>query len=203
MSAANAIPLVVPAEAPAFVQQVTAMMMAGKGDFIPVSALPVDGTYPSATTQWERRNLADEVPVWDPDICIQCGKCVLVCPHAVIRSKVFDVDALANAPETFKSADARWKELPDKKYALQVSVEDCTGCTLCVEVCPVKDKTNTSRRAINMQPQVPLREAEKENWEFFLGLPDLPPPLRWTAHRTSPSDGGGRTAASPTLKMCN
>ena len=176
-STTTAIPLVVPTEAPQFVQNVTAMMMAGKGGFIPVSALPVDGTYPSATTQWERRNLADEVPVWDPNICIQCGKCVLVCPHAVIRGKVFDPADLANAPETFKSADARWKELPDKKYALQVSVEDCTGCTLCVEVCPVKDKSNTSRRAINMQPQQPLRETEKKNWEFFLGLPDLPSPL--------------------------
>jgi pyruvate-ferredoxin/flavodoxin oxidoreductase len=175
-NAANPITPVVPAEAPQFVQQVTAMMIAGKGDFIPVSALPVDGTYPSATAQWERRNLADEVPVWDSDICIQCGKCVLVCPHAVIRGKVFDTAELANAPETFKSADARWKELPDKKYALQVSVEDCTGCTLCVEVCPVKDKSNTSRRAINMQPQMPLREAEKKNWEFFLKLPDDPSP---------------------------
>ncbi len=166
--------LVVPMAAPNFVQQVTARMIAGKGDFIPVSALPVDGTYPTATAQWERRNLADEVPVWDPDICIQCGKCVLVCPHAVIRGKVFDPAELVEAPETFKSADARWKELPDKKYALQVSVEDCTGCTLCVEVCPVKDKRNTSRKAINMQPQLPLREAEKRNWDFFLKLPDDP-----------------------------
>jgi pyruvate-ferredoxin/flavodoxin oxidoreductase len=168
----------VPEAAPAFVQNVTAMMIAGSGDLLPVSALPVDGTYPTATAQWERRNLADEVPVWDPNICIQCGKCVLVCPHAVIRSKVFNVNALANAPATFKTADARWKELPGEKYALQVSVEDCTGCALCVEACPVKDKSNASRRAINMQPQVPLRETECENWAFFLGLPDhLPSPV--------------------------
>jgi pyruvate-ferredoxin/flavodoxin oxidoreductase len=197
MRAANAIPTtptapspVVPAEAPAFVQQVTAMMIAGKGDAIPVSAIPVDGTYPSATAQWERRHLADEIPVWEPDICIQCGKCVLVCPHAVIRSKVFDVDALNGAPETFKSADARWKELPDKKYALQVSAEDCTGCTLCVEVCPVKDKSNTRRKAINMQPQAPLREAEKKNWEFFLRLPDLTsPPTPLLASRLAGGEG--------------
>jgi pyruvate-ferredoxin/flavodoxin oxidoreductase len=168
---------VVPPKAPEFVQQVTAMMIAGKGDLLPVSALPVDGTYPSATAQWERRNLADDVPVWDPSICIQCGKCVLVCPHAVIRAKAFDAAELANAPPTFKSADARWKELPNTKYALQVSVEDCTGCALCVEACPVKNKSNTSLKAINMQPQHPLREQEMENWDFFLKLPDqLPSP---------------------------
>ena len=166
---------VVPEAAPAFVQNVTAMMIAGAGDLIPVSALPVDGTYPSATAQWERRNLADEVPVWDPNLCIQCGKCVLVCPHAVIRAKVYDPQELATAPATFQSADARWKELPDRKYTLQVSVEDCTGCMLCVEACPVKDKSNTSRKAINMQPQPPLRETEKQNWEFFLKLPDTSP----------------------------
>ena len=165
----------VPEAAPAFVQNVTAMMIAGAGDLIPVSALPVDGTYPSATAQWERRNLADEVPVWDPNLCIQCGKCVLVCPHAVIRAKVYDPQELATAPAAFQSADARWKELPDRKYTLQVSVEDCTGCMLCVEACPVKDKSNTSRKAINMQPQPPLRETEKQNWEFFLKLPDTSP----------------------------
>ncbi|MCW1970663.1 MAG: pyruvate:ferredoxin (flavodoxin) oxidoreductase [Anaerolineae bacterium] len=166
---------VVPSEAPEFVQQVTARMIAGAGDLLPVSAIPVDGTYPSATTQWERRNLADEVPVWDPSICIQCGKCVFVCPHSVIRAKVFDPAKLADAPAEFKSADARWKEFPNQKYNLQVSVEDCTGCTLCVEVCPVKNKSNVSKKAINMAPQLPLRETEKQNWAFFQTLPDITP----------------------------
>jgi pyruvate-ferredoxin/flavodoxin oxidoreductase len=165
--------LVVPIEAPEFVQQVTARMMAGQGDMLPVSAIPVDGTYPTATTQWERRNLADEVPVWDPSICIQCGKCVFVCPHSVIRAKVYEPASLEGAPATFKTSDARWKELPNKKYSLQVAVEDCTGCTLCVEVCPVKNKSNVSLKAINMMPQPPLREQEKENWAFFQKLPDI------------------------------
>ncbi|HEX9925056.1 MAG TPA: pyruvate:ferredoxin (flavodoxin) oxidoreductase, partial [Anaerolineae bacterium] len=167
-------PPVVSPQAPEFVQDVTARMMAGEGDSLPVSALPVDGTYPSGTTQWEKRNIALEVPVWEPDICIQCGKCVLVCPHAVIRSKVYDESALAGAPETFQWADARWRELSDQKYTLQVAVEDCTGCRLCVEVCPAKDKSQVGRKAINMQPQLPLREPEKENWDFFLTLPEVP-----------------------------
>src|SRR5690606_27465340 len=124
----------VPAEAPAFVQQVTARIIAGEGDDLPVSALPDDGTYPCATTQWEKRNIALEVPVWDPDVCIQCGKCVLVCPHAVIRAKVATPESLADAPQGFLSANARWRELAGLKYTLQVAVEDCTGCTLCVEV---------------------------------------------------------------------
>ncbi len=173
MDGAQALP-VVPIQAPAFVQTVTARMIAGEGDLLPVSALPIDGTYPSATAQWERRNLADDVPIWDPSICIQCGKCVLVCPHAVIRAKVFEPAALTGAPETFKSADARWKEMQNEKYALQVSVEDCTGCALCVEACPVKNKSDTSRRAINMAPQQPVREAERANWDYFLTLPDTP-----------------------------
>lgn len=164
----------VPKEAPDFVQLVTAKMMAGEGDELPVSMLPVDGTYPSATTQWEKRNIALEVPVWDPDVCIQCGKCVLVCPHAVIRSKVVDEDELADAPDGFLSTDARWRELPDKKYTLQVAVEDCTGCTLCVEVCPAKDKTAVGRKAINMEPQLPLREQGREHWAFFDSLPEQP-----------------------------
>lgn len=169
----DAVIAVVPHEAPEFVQQVTARMMAGEGDLLPVSAIPVDGTYPSATSQWERRNLADEVPVWDSSICIQCGKCVFVCPHSVIRAKVIAPEQLGNAPDTFKTADARWKEFPNQKYSLQVSVEDCTGCTLCVEVCPVKNKSNVSRKAINMAPQLPLREPEKKNWAFFQSLPDI------------------------------
>ncbi len=169
-------PPVVPPEAPEFVQKVTAMMIAGKGDLLPVSALPADGTYPSGTTQWEKRNIALDVPVWESDICIQCGKCVMVCPHAVIRAKVYDPELLAHAPASFKSADARWKELPGKKYTIQVSVEDCTGCQLCVEVCPAKDKKQPGRKALNMAPQLPLREQERENWRFFLSLPEVP---RW------------------------
>ncbi|MCC6168094.1 MAG: pyruvate:ferredoxin (flavodoxin) oxidoreductase [Caldilineaceae bacterium] len=174
-------PPTVPLEAPEFVQDVTAMMMAGEGDLLPVSAMPIDGTFPSATTQWEKRNIALEVPVWDPDICIQCGKCVLVCPHAVIRSKVVGEAELAGAPEGFLVADARWRELPDKKYTLQVSVEDCTGCTLCVEVCPAKDKRAVGRKAINMEPQLPLREEGRKHWAFFDKLPETPhvDTLRW------------------------
>jgi len=164
----------VPPNAPPFVQQVTAKMIAGQGDLIPVSALPVDGTYPSGTTQWEKRNIAQEVPVWEPDICIQCGKCVFVCPHAVIRAKVVPPEALANAPPSFKSADARWKELPGYKYVLQVSVEDCTGCALCVEACPAKDKRQAGRKALNMAAQLPLRQTEAQNWAFFERLPDYP-----------------------------
>jgi pyruvate-ferredoxin/flavodoxin oxidoreductase len=167
------IPPVVPPEAPEFVQKVTAKIIAGEGDSLPVSALPIDGTYPSGTTQWEKRNIALEVPVWEPDVCIQCGKCVLVCPHSVIRAKVYDESALAGAPETFKYSSARWKGLDDQKYSLQVAVEDCTGCALCVEICPAKDKSQVGRKAINMAPQLPLRRQEAENWDFFLTLPEV------------------------------
>jgi pyruvate-ferredoxin/flavodoxin oxidoreductase len=163
----------VPEHAPLFVKQVLGPMIAGRGDELPVSLLPVDGTYPTSTAQWEKRNIAQEIPVWDPDLCIQCGKCVLVCPHAVVRAKVYDPAALADAPSTFLSADARFKEFPGAKYTLQVSPEDCTGCTLCVEACPVKDKKQSNRKAINMAPQAPLREQERANWEFFLSLPEV------------------------------
>ena len=163
----------VPAEAPEFVQKVTAAMIAGAGDDLPVSALPIDGTYPVGTTQWEKRNIALEIPVWDENICIQCGKCVLVCPHAVIRAKVYDEKYLAHAPKTFKSTKARWKEFDQMKYTLQVSPEDCTGCTLCVDVCPVKNKSETRLKAINMMPQPPIREQERENWKFFDALPEM------------------------------
>ncbi|MGQ9632232.1 MAG: pyruvate:ferredoxin (flavodoxin) oxidoreductase [bacterium] len=164
----------VPPAAPEFVRKVIAEIIADRGDSLPVSVFPADGTYPTGTTQWEKRNIALEVPVWEPDICIQCGKCVLACPHATIRSKVYDESELAKAPEAFKSARARWRELSNKRYTLQVAVEDCTGCGLCVEVCPAKDKARPGRKAINMEPQIPLRERERENWEFFLNLPDAP-----------------------------
>jgi len=163
----------VPEEAPEFVQRVTAPIIAGEGDLLPVSALPIDGTFPSATAQWERRNIALEIPVWDEALCIQCGKCVLVCPHAVIRAKIYEPALLAKAPPTFKSAPARWKEFKDQKYTLQVAPEDCTGCALCVQVCPVKSKTEVRHKALNMAPQPPLREQERENWNFFLSLPEI------------------------------
>lgn len=167
-------PPVVSPQAPAFVQTVTAPMLAGKGDTLPVSALPADGTYPTGTSQWEKRNIAQEVPVWDPAVCIQCGKCVLVCPHAVIRAKVAPPEAFAQAPAGFQTAKAMWKGLEDQRYTLQVAVEDCTGCSLCVEVCPAKNKSQVGRKAINMEPQLPLRAQGREHWEFFLNLPDYP-----------------------------
>jgi len=163
----------VPAGAPAFVRNVLGPMIAFEGDNLPVSAMPADGTYPSATTQWEKRNISLEIPVWEPDLCIQCGKCVFVCPHAVIRHKVFDKAPLAHAPATFKYMDSKFKEFPGMAYSVQVAPEDCTGCTLCVEACPVKDKSQVGRKAINMAPQPPLREAETANWDFFFNLPEV------------------------------
>ncbi|MFL6332759.1 MAG: pyruvate:ferredoxin (flavodoxin) oxidoreductase [Pyrinomonadaceae bacterium] len=165
-------PAVSPA-APVFVQNVTAEILAGRGDSLPVSAFPADGTYPTATAQWEKRNIALDVPVWEPDLCIECGKCVFVCPHAAIRAKVFDPDHLADAPEQFQHIPAKFKELPDKRYTIQVAVEDCTGCKLCVEVCPAKDKSQPSRKSLNMRPQLPLREQGRKNWDYFLRLPDV------------------------------
>jgi pyruvate-ferredoxin/flavodoxin oxidoreductase len=163
----------VPEQAPAFVRDVLGRMIAGEGDTLPVSALPVDGTYPSGTAQWEKRNIALEIPVWEPDLCIQCGKCAFVCPHAVIRMKVYEPSALDGAPDTFLSTEARFKEFPGMKYTLQVSPEDCTGCGLCVEACPVKDKRQVGRKAINMAAQPPIRARENANWEFFRDLPDV------------------------------
>jgi pyruvate-ferredoxin/flavodoxin oxidoreductase len=162
----------VPAEAPEFVRKVTSLMLVGQGDSLPVSAIPPDGAWPSGTTRWEKRNIALEIPVWDDKICIQCGKCVLVCPHAVIRGKLYEPEALAGAPPTFKSTAARWPDRAGMRYTLQVAPEDCTGCRLCVEACPVKNKSETRLKAINMRPQAPLREAESANWDFFLALPD-------------------------------
>ncbi len=160
--------------APDFVRNVLGPMIAYDGDSVPVSAMPVDGTFPTGTTQWEKRNLALEIPVWEPDLCIQCGKCVFVCPHAVIRHKVYDQKLLAGAPETYKHSVSKFRDLGEgMAYTVQVAPEDCTGCTLCIEACPVKDKSQVGRKAINMVPQPPLRESEAANWDFFMNIPDL------------------------------
>jgi len=159
--------------APKFEREVLGTIYSGKGDDLPVSAFSCDGTFPTASARWEKRNLALEIPSWDSKICIQCGKCAMVCPHAVIRIKVYDSKELAGAPATFKSCDARDKEWAGMKYTIQVAPEDCTGCGVCVDICPVKNKSEVRLKAINMVPQPPLRAPEKENWEFFLNIPEL------------------------------
>ncbi len=168
-------PPIVSEESPEFVKTVVAKILQGKGDELPVSAMPIDGTFPTGTTQWEKRNVALEIPVWDPDTCIQCGKCVMVCPHAAIRQKAYDGKILAKAPTTFKSTPAKGKDFAEGwRYTLQVAPEDCTGCALCVEVCPSKNKQEVGRKAINMAPQPPIRLQERENFTFFLQeIPDL------------------------------
>ncbi len=162
----------VPDTAPAFVRDVEGKMLVKEGEVLPVSALPCDGTYPTGTSKWEKRNIATEIPVWDPDVCVQCGKCIMVCPHAVIRGKVYEPAELANAPATFKATDTRDKDFAGTQFTIQVSPEDCTGCGICVEVCPAKNKSMPSLKAINMEPQTPLREPERENWDFFMNLPN-------------------------------
>ncbi|MGA1626270.1 MAG: 2-oxoacid:acceptor oxidoreductase family protein, partial [Prochlorothrix sp.] len=158
--------------APSFVREVLAKMMVREGDDLPVSTLPCDGTYPTGTTQWEKRNVAQEVPVWDPDVCVQCGKCVMVCPHGVIRSKVYSEADRAAAPTTFKHTKAKDRAWQDLDFTIQVAVEDCTGCALCVDVCPAKNKSQPRLKAINMAEQLPIREQERENWNFFLDIPN-------------------------------
>ncbi|HLP92601.1 MAG TPA: pyruvate:ferredoxin (flavodoxin) oxidoreductase [Saprospiraceae bacterium] len=164
-------PPVVPAEAPAFVREVTAVMMEGRGDELPVSAMPVDGTYPSGTTQWEKRNISDDIPVWEPDLCIQCGNCSFVCPHSVIRSKFYHENLLENAPAGFAAAPINARGFPETRYTLQVYLEDCTGCNLCVEVCPVQDPADAKRKAINMADKAPYLEQGKEHIRFFETIP--------------------------------
>lgn len=160
-------------EAPDFIKNVLGPIFGGKGDSLPVSAMPQDGTFPTATSQWEKRNITLEIPVWDTESCIQCGKCGLVCPHAVIRAKIYDAELAKNAPATFKSAPAKWAEFKGQMFTLQIAPEDCTGCAICVEACPVKSKTEVKRRAINMDSQPPIRESENENWKFFMGIPEV------------------------------
>ncbi|MCF8432225.1 MAG: pyruvate:ferredoxin (flavodoxin) oxidoreductase, partial [Melioribacteraceae bacterium] len=159
-------------QAPDFVKDVLAKMMEGNGDNVSVSEMPIDGTFPSGTTKWEKRNIALEIPAWDPEVCIQCNKCALVCPHATIRVKVYSPSEIENAPENFKYTKARGKEFTDEYYTIQVAAEDCTGCALCVEVCPAKNKKETRLKAINMVPQIPLRNQERTNWDFFLNIPE-------------------------------
>jgi pyruvate-ferredoxin/flavodoxin oxidoreductase len=173
VTATRKMPPFVAAEAPEFTKKVQAIMMAGKGDLLPVSAFPVDGTWPLGTTQWEKRNIALEIPVWDSSICIQCNKCAMICPHAAIRPKVYDPKLLGKAPATFKSVDYKGKEFAGQKYTIQIAPEDCTGCGICVSVCPSKDKSNPKHKAINMAPQMPLRENEAKNYKFFLDLPEV------------------------------
>ncbi len=173
VTSAIEIPAPVPPEAPEFVQQVTGEIIARRGDDLPVSLLPDDGTYPTGTTQWEKRNIALEIPVWDPEVCIQCGKCAFVCPHATIRIKAFDESELEGAPPTFKAVPARDRAWQGLQYTIQVAPEDCTGCGVCVDICPAKNKSAVGLKAINMRPQPPLREQERENWEFFLSIPEM------------------------------
>jgi pyruvate-ferredoxin/flavodoxin oxidoreductase len=163
-------PAVAP-EAPAFVREVTAAMLAQKGDLLPVSAFPPDGTWPVSTSRWEKRNLATEIPVWDPALCIQCNKCVMVCPHSAIRAKFYPESALDGAPEGFPHVPFRSREYPDNLYTLQVAPEDCTGCGLCVAVCPARDRKEPKTKAINMAPQAPLRSRERARFDFFLRIP--------------------------------
>ncbi|HDP33939.1 MAG TPA: pyruvate:ferredoxin (flavodoxin) oxidoreductase [Candidatus Hydrogenedentes bacterium] len=163
----------VPPEAPEFVREFTAEIIAENGENLPVSKMPVDGTFPVGTTKWEKRNIALEIPSWDPDVCIQCGKCVMVCPHAAIRSKVVDADSLSNAPEGFKSVKAKWKNFDGKLFVLQVAPEDCTGCTLCAQTCPAKNKEEAKLRALNMVEQAPIRDRERDCWNYFLSLPQV------------------------------
>ncbi|MGV0107897.1 pyruvate:ferredoxin (flavodoxin) oxidoreductase [Nostoc sp. DSM 114160] len=158
--------------APEFVREVLGKIMVWEGDDLPVSRLPFDGTFPVGTAKWEKRNVAEEIPVWEPDVCVQCGKCVMVCPHSAIRAKAYQADELIKAPASFKSISAKDKDFANQKFTIQVAPEDCTGCTICVHICPAKDKSEPSLKAINMAKQLPLQEQERKNWDFFLSLPN-------------------------------
>ncbi|AMA09154.1 pyruvate:ferredoxin (flavodoxin) oxidoreductase [Picosynechococcus sp. PCC 73109] len=164
-------PPAVSPNAPDFMRNVQAPMLIKEGDRLPVSCLPCDGTYPTGTSKWEKRNVGEFIPEWDPEVCIQCGKCVMVCPHATIRAKVYEPNLLGNAPESFKSIDAKDKNFSGQKFTIQVAPEDCTGCGVCVDVCPAKNKAQPAKKAINMVEQLPLRKQERTNWDYFLNLP--------------------------------
>src|SRR6185436_15428328 len=165
-------PPIVAENAPDFVQKVTAIMLAGKGDLLPVSAFPVDGTWPTSTSRWEKRNIALEIPIWDEKLCIQCNKCAMVCPHAAIRAKVYDMAELQGAPIDFKAVDYKAPDQKSKMYTIQVAPEDCTGCNLCARVCPAKDKTNPRHKALDMTPHGPRLGIERECFKFFLEIPE-------------------------------
>jgi len=162
----------VPQTAPKFVRETLGEIIAQRGEKMPVSKLPLDGTFPTGTTQYEKRNIAEKIPVWEPSLCTQCGNCSLVCPHGVIRMKAYDPAILENAPSTFKSTDAKGKEVAGLKVTVQVAPEDCTGCGACINICPAIDRANPGRKAINFGPQIELRDTEKQNWDFFLSIPE-------------------------------
>jgi len=162
----------VPQTAPRFVRETLGEIIAQRGEKMPVSKLPLDGTFPTGTTQYEKRNIAEKIPVWEPSLCTQCGNCSLVCPHGVIRMKAYDPAILENAPSTFKSTDAKGKEVAGLKVTVQVAPEDCTGCGACINICPAIDRANPGRKAINFGPQIELRDTEKQNWDFFLSIPE-------------------------------
>ena len=166
-------PPVVPAEAPEFVRTVTSVILQGRGDTLPVSALPADGTFPTGTTMWEKRSIADEIPIWDPEICIDCARCALVCPHAVIRVKYVKEEDLEGAPEGFPTADTKGKDFPEHRLVIQVAPDDCTGCAVCVDVCPANSKEVVRHKAINMEPKADHLERERARWDFFLDLPEV------------------------------
>lgn len=165
-------PPVVSTRAPDFVQTVTATMLAGLGDSLPVSAFPPDGSWPVGTTRWEKRNIAKEIPIWEADLCTQCNYCVAACPHSAIRAKVVEPQALTAAPATLDALDVKSRDMRGQQYVLQVAPEDCTGCNLCVEVCPAKDRSNPDRKAINMASRLDHLDAQKANYDFFLDLPE-------------------------------
>ncbi|MGA9594684.1 MAG: pyruvate:ferredoxin (flavodoxin) oxidoreductase [Acidimicrobiia bacterium] len=181
----------VPADAPDFVQRVTGMIAAGKGDLLPVSALPVDGTFPTGTTQYEKRSIALEIPIWDPEICIDCARCALVCPHAAIRMKVYDPAIAAGTPDGFRTKPWKGRDFEGMSMTIQVAPEDCTGCGVCVNVCPAKSKSEVKHKAINMEPKMDHLDVEKESYEFFLSIPD------WDRTKTDPATVKGSQVLKP------